>query len=150
MMAGDRVSVTSDGNVALGTQVQTGVRGAPNVDALATHDGRRAAVMVWNYHDAAESAPATPVALAIKGIPADIRRVLVQHYRIDDSHSNAYTKWIEMGSPQQPTPEQYAKLKAEGGLQLLDSPMWVDASGGVVQVATLMPRQSVSLLVLSW
>ena len=150
MMGGDRVSVTSNGSVPLPTEVQTGVREAPDVDALATHEGRRAAIMVWNYHDASEPAPATPVALAIKGIPAGTLRVLVQHYRIDDSHSNAYTAWMEMGSPQDPTTEQYARLKAAGGLQLVDSPMWVDATGGVVSIATVMPRQSVSLLVLNW
>ena len=58
----------------------------------------------------------------MKSIPPTVRRVLLQHYRIDDHYSNAYTAWKEMGSPQEPTPEQYARLQAAGQLQLLDSP----------------------------
>ena len=41
-----------------------------------------------------------------------------------------------MGSPQEPTPEQYAQLKAAGQLQLLTSPEWLDVSGGSVTIAT--------------
>lgn len=150
MMGGDIVSASSTGSVPLQTQVDTGVRGAADIDAFATQEQRKAAVLVWNYHDAAEPAPDTPVNLTIRGIPEGIRRVLLRNYRIDDTHSNAYTVWKQMGSPQQPTSEQYEKLKAEEGLQLLDSPRWLDVSGGAIQVAMPMPRQSVSLLALSW
>ena len=34
-----------------------------------------------------------------------------------------------MGSPQQPTPEQYAQLERAGQLQTLESPRWIDAAG---------------------
>jgi xylan 1,4-beta-xylosidase len=134
----------------LPTEVAKGVRGTPDVDGLATHDGRHAAVLLWDYEDAAEPAPATRVTVKVKGIPAGIRRVLVENYRIDDTHSNAYTVWKAMGSPQQPTSEQYAKLKAEEGLQLLDSPAWMDVTDDAIEVSTEMPRQSLSLLSLSW
>jgi beta-xylosidase len=30
-------------------------------------------------------------------------RVLLRHYRIDETHSNAWTAWKKMGSPQQPS-----------------------------------------------
>ncbi|MGB7189778.1 MAG: beta-xylosidase [Acidobacteriaceae bacterium] len=150
MMAGERVAVASTGSVPLMTQVTTGVRGTADVDALATHDGRRAAVLVWNYHDAAKPAPATPVTVTIQGIPARVGRVLVENYRIDKTHSNAYATWLAMGSPQRPSTEQYAELKAKEGLQLLGSPKWVDVKDGAIEVNTNMPRQSVSLLSLSW
>ena len=51
-----------------------------------------------------------------------MNKVLLQHYRIDNDHSNAYTVWKNMGSPQKPTPEQYAELKAAGQLELLILP----------------------------
>lgn len=54
-----------------------------------------------------------------------------------------------MGSPQQPTTEQYARLSADKGLQLLDSPQRLKISGGAVRISTTLPRQSVSLLALS-
>jgi xylan 1,4-beta-xylosidase len=55
-----------------------------------------------------------------------------------------------MGEPQSPTPEQYAKLKAAGQLELLGSPEWVDVSGGAVTIATELPRQAISLLHIDW
>lgn len=150
MMGGERVAVTSTGSVPLATQVATGVRGAANVDALATRNGRMAAVLVWNYHDVAEPAPATPVVVRVQGISPGVRRVLVQNYRIDGTHSNAYTVWQQLGSPQQPTAGQYAKLKAEEGLQLLGSPTWMNVNDGTIEVKMKMPRESVSLLSLRW
>lgn len=150
MMGGERVWASSSGAVPLSTQVKTGVRGSPDVDALATHEARRAAVLAWNYHDDAQPAPATPVTVTIRGIPAGVRRVLVENYRIDKTHSNAYTVWIGMGSPQRPTSEQYAELKAKEGLQLLGSPSWVVVKNNAIEVRTTMPRQSVSLLTLRW
>jgi xylan 1,4-beta-xylosidase len=74
----------------------------------------------------------------------------MQHYRIDDTHSNAFTAWKAMGSPQTPTPEQYAQLKAAGGLQLLDSPRWIDLDAGVATVSLELPRHAVSLVRFSW
>jgi len=150
MMGGERVAVTSTGSVPLATQVATGVRGAANVDALATRDGRMAAVLVWNYHDVAEPVPATPVAVKVQGIPPGVRRVLVQNYRIDGTHSNAYTVWQQLGSPQQPTAGEYAKLKAEEGLQLLGSPTWMNVKNDAIEVKMKMPRESVSFLSLRW
>jgi xylan 1,4-beta-xylosidase len=153
LMGGERTAVTSSASVPLPTLVKTGVRAAPDVDALATHEGRQAAVLVWNYHDAAVpgvAATASTVNVMVKGIPAGVRRVLVQNYRIDDRHSNAYTAWQAMGSPQQPTTEQYARLKADEGLQLIGSPTWAEVKMGTIEVKTIMPRQSVSLLSLRW
>ncbi len=58
LMGGERVRVTSTGAVPLETLMRTGVRGAPDVDGLATREGKSAAVLVWNYHDVNEAGPA--------------------------------------------------------------------------------------------
>jgi len=150
LMSGDRVSTTSTGAVPLETLLATGVRDAPDVDAFATKSSREAAVMLWNYHDAETPAEPAGVTVTIAGIPAGIRRVLVQHYRIDQTHSNAYTVWLAMVSPQQPTPEQYATLRSAGQLQTLTSPTWFDVKDGSVQLSTDLPRQAISFLRLSW
>jgi xylan 1,4-beta-xylosidase len=55
-----------------------------------------------------------------------------------------------MGSPQSPTPDQYAKLEAAGQLELLESPQWIAAEKGTVKLDFPLPRQGVSLLRLSW
>jgi xylan 1,4-beta-xylosidase len=150
LMSGDRVVTTSTGEIAIDDILKSSVTGSPDVDALATHDGKQAAVLVWNYEDNDVPAQGSSVKVHVNGIPAGVSRVLLQHYRIDDSHSNAYTVWKGMGSPQKPSPEQFSTLHAAGQLQMLDSPVWLDVQDGAVNVAVTMPRQSVSLMHLSW
>ena len=106
-------------------------------------------VLLWNYHDDDVPAPETPLRLRVAGLPAAARHVLVRHYAIDHDHSNAYSVWQSMGSPQNPTPEQYSKLKAAGQLELLESPRWL-RTDGTVELNFPLPRQSVSLVELSW
>lgn len=150
MMSGNRVRVESSGSVALDDILKSGVRQQPDVDALATSDKNAAAVLLWNYHDDDVAGPPAVVNLRIKGFPPSQRRALLQHYRIDDDHSNAYTAWKAMGSPQSPTPDQVAELQAAGGLQLLDSPRWIDLESGAANVNFSLPRHGISLLRFTW
>jgi xylan 1,4-beta-xylosidase len=150
LMSGTRVHTTSTGQVPLDTLVGTGVQQTPDVDAMATKADREAAVMLWNYHDVDGPAEAVPTTVTIAGIPAGVHRVLLEHYRVDNTHSNAYTVWKAMGSPQQPTAQQYAALQAAGQLELLTSPFWLDVANGQVEITTDMPRQGTSLLRLKW
>jgi xylan 1,4-beta-xylosidase len=150
LMGGERVMTTSTGAVPLEELVKTGVRAAPDVDALATKSEHEAAVMVWNYHDDDLAAPDAEVRVTIAGIPPGVKRVQLEHYRIDETHSNAFTAWKKMGSPQAPTAAQYEELKEAGQLQLFTSPEWLEVAGGKVTVDTALPRQAVSLLRLEW
>ena len=122
MMSGDRVEVSSSGRVSVQDILKNGVRQAPDVDALATRAEREAAVMVWNYHDDDLPSGAALVKVAVAGIPTGVKRVLLQHYRIDETHSNSYTVWKQMGSPQAPTAEQYARLREAGQLRAVEFP----------------------------
>jgi xylan 1,4-beta-xylosidase len=121
-----------------------------DIDAMATIDGREAAVMIWNYSDDVSATASAPIKLHLKGFSPQVRRVLLTNYRIDDTHSNAFTVWKAMGSPQEPTVEQYGELVARGGLELLTSPTWAEVSGAEFQVEMSMPANSVSLLCLTW
>ncbi len=150
LMSGDRVETESTGQIPLGDILKSGVRQVPDVDAFATKGLRQAAVMVWNYHDDDRPAAAATVQVTIAGIPAGVKRVLLEHYRIDEDHSNSYTVWKQMGSPQAPTDEQYARLRRAGQLELLTSPRWLDVDGGTVTIETELPRQATSLLRLQW
>jgi xylan 1,4-beta-xylosidase len=53
-----------------------------------------------------------------------------------------------MGSPQQPTTEQYAELEKAGQLAVLGSPQPVKIVDGKLTIALRLPRQGVSLLLL--
>ena len=150
LMSGDRVEVSSSGRIATDLILTSGVRQAPDVDALATTGEHQAAVMLWNYHDDDLPAAGAPVKVTVAGVPAGVKRVLLQHYRIDETHSNSYTAWKAMGSPQSPTSEQYARLKEAGQLELLGSPEWLDVRDGKLLIEMELPRQATSLLRLSW
>jgi xylan 1,4-beta-xylosidase len=150
LLSGDRVAATSSSEVPAEDIAKSGVRAQPDIDAFATRSSHEAAVMLWNYHDEDLPVPASPVTVTISGIPAAVHKVLLEHFRIDDTHSNAYTVWVAMGSPQDPTPEQYAQLKAAGQLQTLTSPEWLDVTAGAITVATDLPREATSLLHLEW
>ncbi len=150
LMRGDRVEATSSGAIPLDAKLAKGVREKPDVDVLATREDRRIAMLVWNYHDDDVAGPDAAITLAVQGLPAGARRVLMKHYRIDANHSNAFSVWKGMGSPQEPTPEQQRQLEAAGQLQLLDSPNWLWNDSGSVSIKFDLPRQGVSLITLEW
>ena len=150
LMRGDRLKVESSSGVSLDTILTEGVRGKPDVNALATRSAQEIAVMTWNYHDDDLPAPESPVSLRVSGLPSNVTRTLVRHYRIDQEHSNAYTLWKKLGSPQNPTAEQYARLEAAGQLQLLTSPEWVKTRDGNVELSFTLPRHAVSLIQVTW
>ena len=150
LMSGDRVRASSSGAVPLDTLISTGVRQASDVDALATRDTHSAAVLLWNYHDVNSPAPPMPVVISVQGLPTEVHRLLLQQFRIDETHSNAYTEWQAMGSPQRPDAEEYARLRAAGQLQPLTSPQWLDVHDGRVEIPVALPHESVSLLRFDW
>jgi xylan 1,4-beta-xylosidase len=150
LMRGERVKVESSSSVALETILKDGIRNSPDLNGMATRAERELAAMIWNYHDDDLPAPDSQVRLAVSGLPSNIKRALVRHYRIDQEHSNAYTVWKKMGAPQNPTPEQYAQLEAAGQLALLTSPEWVNSKDGKIELSFPLPRQAVSLIHVSW
>jgi xylan 1,4-beta-xylosidase len=149
-MGGQRLAVESDHAVALDAILKDGVRGKPDVSALASLDKDRLCVLAWHYHDDDVPGPAAAVEVALSGLPFRSGEVRLRHYRIDRDHSNAFTAWQEMGSPKQPTPEQYARLEKAGKLALLGEPEAVRVDDAKVSLRLKLPRQAVSLLVLEW
>jgi len=148
LMRGDRVQAVSTGALALDDVRDRSVRDAPDVNALAARDAHSVSVLVWNYHDDDLAGPSTPISLTIKG-PPDGGAMLTE-YRVDTDHSNAYTVWKKMGSPQSPTAAQYAELERAGALQTMGSPARVTVANGQVVVTLNLPRQGVSLVRLTW
>jgi xylan 1,4-beta-xylosidase len=150
LMRGDRVATASTGGMTAQAIIAEGVRSRHDIEAMATAEGRSAAVMLWNYHDEEKTAPGAAVTVTVNGLPRAATRVRLTHYRIDETHSNAYTAWKAMGSPQNPTATQFAELKAKDGLQTVESPRWLTPSNSSVEIAFELPRHAVSLLELEW
>ena len=144
-MGGTRVSATSDADVGAEMIRKSGVRVKPDVAAIASRGDRQMSVLVWHYHDDDQSGPDAAVKLSLAGLPADVSKLTLRHYRIDAMHSNAFTAWKAMGSPQSPTAEQCSELEKAGKLHELEPPREVGN-----EIAFTVPRQAVSLLLLTW
>jgi xylan 1,4-beta-xylosidase len=150
LMRGQRLKIENSSRVPLETILAEGVRGSADIDALAVRGDHEISVLAWNYHDDDVAAPDARVALDITGLPAVAQRALLCRYSIDETHSNSWTAWKRMGSPQQPSPEQYAALEAAGALEQVGSPRWIAIQNGEAKLDLALPRQSVSLLQVSW
>jgi xylan 1,4-beta-xylosidase len=148
-MSGRRVAATSTQEVPLEVIERRGVRDAPDVAALTSWDGKTLSILVWHYHDDDVSGPDAAVSLHVKHLPRNARSAALTHYRIDQSHSNAFTRWQQLGSPSAVDESQYAQLQKAGQLETLnEKPVQTDILGGTVTLTFTLPRQAVSLLVL--
>jgi xylan 1,4-beta-xylosidase len=150
-MSGSRIQAESSSQVPLDTILKDGVRGAPDVGAFASRDGRRAAVMLWHYHDDDVGGPEADITLSVSGLGSDAREARVAHFRVDEQHGNAYGTWRRMGSPVAPNRQQYAELQEASGLTRLPGvPAAVTVKDGVAELSFTLPRQGVSLIELAW
>jgi xylan 1,4-beta-xylosidase len=147
MMSGDRVEVTGDLAYDYIVVRDSSVRGdAPDINALAAVEGNKATVMVWNYRDLNVMQAPSSVNLQVKGIEGST--VTVAHYRVDQEHSNSYQLWLEMGSPQSVTDEQYAQLESAGKLKQIESTPSIAVTNGELSIQVTMESQAVSLFVI--
>jgi len=149
-MSGERISAESDCAVSLDSLLKDGVRGKPDVAALASLDQRRLCVLVWHYHDDDLPGATANVNLNFTGLPASLGEARQSHFRIDEERSNAFTAWKRIGSPQTPTAEQHALLEKAGQLEALAEHEPIIIKAGAAHIHLELPRQAVSLVVIEW
>jgi xylan 1,4-beta-xylosidase len=147
------VETESSGALSLDDIVQGGAGGSADIDAVATVRKEagghgEADILLWNYHDDDVAAPDAAIELKVDGITAASAQA--EESRMDAHHSNSYAVWQQMGSPQQPNPEQLQKLEAAGALEQVVAPHSVSVTGNTLSVAIQLPRQGVSLIRLRW
>jgi xylan 1,4-beta-xylosidase len=149
-MGGQRIEARSSGEINLADIVRDGVRSAPDVGALASLDGHRLCVLLWHYHDDDVAGPPANVSLELANLPNG-STARVSEVRVDDSHSNAFTAWKQLGSPPAPNDEQYEQLRQAGRLATMPRPSdSIAVEAGSARLAVLLPRKAVSLLTVEW
>lgn len=149
-MSGQRVAVTSDAAVPLDAIIKNGVRQSPDVTALAALGTNQLALLVWHYHDDDVPGPTADVSLSLASLPVGVKSATLTQYRIDAEHSNAFEAWKQMGSPQQPTTEQFAKLEKASQLATVGAPDKIQVTDGKATLKLALPRQAVSLVLVKW
>jgi len=145
-MSGNRLAVTSTGAVPLDEIMHSGVRGRPDISALAARNGNRLYVLAWHYHDDDIPGPDAAITLSLKNLP-DVPTMQVEQFQIDDSHSNAFAAWEAMGSPRHPTDGQMAELQKASQLAEVNAPGTINVDHGAGIITLTLPRQAVTLLV---
>ena len=120
LLGSERVKATSSGAMPAEEVVRDGVRSRPDITVIAARKQHEVEILIWNYHDDDLPAAATQVDLSIGGLPGNVSRSLVEHFRIDAAHSNSFVTWKEMGSPQSPDPGQYRATGTRGTITTSD------------------------------
>ena len=146
-LKGNRVPVTSSGALGLASILTNGVRGTqPDIDGMATKSDSLVQLLMWNYHDDLVQVTPAAINLTIKVPSTFPSQVYVTHWRMDTTHSNAYTKWIALGSPQSPTQAQLDTLHKYMQLETLSPVQTVPVSNGQISLSFTLPRFGVSLI----
>lgn len=150
-MDGRYVVTHSDRELPLDKVMADGVRGMADIGSVATRNGDQVSILVWHYHDDDLPGADAKVRLSLRGLPRALATgTRVTHYRVDREHSNSYAAWLEMGSPIAPTRPQRAALIEASGLKTLDDQaQTIRVAKGATEIEFRLPRQGVSLLVLS-
>jgi xylan 1,4-beta-xylosidase len=149
LLGNERISVTSSAALATEEIVRAGVRGQPDINAIATLKNHEIEILIWNYHDDDIPASAT-IDLEVSGLPAQISQAQLEHFRIDSTHSNAFTMWKVLGAPQSPSAQQSQEIENAGQLQLLSSPSWLPVEHGATRLQFTLPREGLSLIRIGW
>ena len=149
-MGGQRLAVESSGAVTLDAIMKNGVREKPDVAALASLDQKKLCVMAWHYQDDDVPGPDAAVTLDVGGLPANANHARLQHFRIDQEHSNVFAAWRRLGSPPAPNDGQYAALQKAAPLATIETPAPASIESGSTQLKFKLPRQGVSLFVFEW
>ncbi len=147
-MKGRRLPAVSDAAVTLDEILKNGVREKPDVSALAARSEKRITVIVWHYHDDNVPGADADVTLKLSGAPGGTPKVT--RTLIDETHSNAFTWWLALGSPQSPTEEQIRDLEKASQLAEVPGETGVKSADGDLEISFPLARQGVSLVELEW
>jgi xylan 1,4-beta-xylosidase len=118
------------------------------INGWATQSGTESLeVLLYCHEDAWETESLYPVEFSLENPPFK-GPYKITHYRIDRSHSNAYSEWVRQGRPDYPEGGQYEAIKAGARLELLEPPRTLVPLEGKVKLSFEMPVKSVSLIVI--
>ena len=147
-MDGERLAVESDAAVSLDEMMRTACARSRTCRHLPAATATRSASCSGTITTTTCQGRAPNVELRLANLPAGAGSFKAEHFTVDAEHSNAYTAWQKMGSPQTPTAEQYAELERAGQLAEGDAIAPVAVENGAATVKLTLSRQGVSLVVL--
>jgi xylan 1,4-beta-xylosidase len=120
----------------------------PDISGFAALGGSNSlAILVYNHHDDWDVSGEYIIELEAANLPFG-GDVTVTHYRIDQTHSNAYAEWVRQGRPMYPAPGQRTAIMARSGLEMLCPPQRLAAENGKLRLSFALPVHGISLICL--
>ncbi|MBN1399214.1 MAG: beta-xylosidase [Anaerolineae bacterium] len=159
-LGGLRLALESDAGrdprVLLGPDEETT---PPDVSGLAATDGQGGVqIFLVSHHDDWDVDEPTVVQVTVAGLDAGAQddsagsqpgaRYRLVRSMIDETHSNAYTLWRDMGEPQAPSPEQIAALQRAAMPGIVEQQELI-VEEGLIKLQVTLPAHSVGLIELS-
>jgi xylan 1,4-beta-xylosidase len=105
-------------------------------------------IMIYNHHDDWDIVKDFQVELQIENCLLG-EEIQINHYRIDKTHSNAYTEWVNQGKPNYPSKEQFDAIKSRDSLEKYEKVKTISFKDNKVTIEFNLPSHSISLLELS-
>jgi xylan 1,4-beta-xylosidase len=122
----------------------------PDISGFATLSGNKSLeVLIYNHHDDWDVSGVYEIDLEIENLPFEEGDLVLRHYRLDQTHSNAYNEWVRQGKPMYLTPGQRAAIKSREGLELLEPPQQMRCYQGKVKLNFGLPAHGISLLMIA-
>ncbi len=106
-------------------------------------------ILIYNHHDNWDLQADWQVEIEVTNLPFATDHLLLTHYRIDASQSNAYSEWVRQGKPMYPNAGQKQAITTREGLEMLVSPQLVPCDQGKVSLSIILPVHGISLLTLA-
>ena len=137
----------SDERIAL----TTGARFGDPVFALATKDEDNSIeILVYHLNERDEGngrKDTLDITLSVQNLP--FRKYEVNHYLVDENHSNVYSAWRKMGRPKNLTDEQAARLSTIDDLELARMPWQEESTDYTFRHGLRLQSNSVAVFVLT-
>jgi xylan 1,4-beta-xylosidase len=113
--------------------------------ALAVQAGSRVRALAWHHRDPWWESSVAEVDAGFVGMVP--RAELATVMRLDAAHANTFRTWEALGSPEEATPEQIARLCEAGRLQVED--VALERTGHGLRVRLEIPLHGLALLELA-
>ena len=102
-------------------------------------------VLVYSHHDDYDISQEFHIELEVSNCSIG-ENCRIKHYRIDKTHSNAYTEWVNQGKPKYPLKEKYSAIKSRDGLELLKPEETAKIGEGKLKLRFMLPTHGISLI----
>ena len=126
-------------------RLQFETSGNKYVNGLATRRGDTIQIMVYNFNQNVTDRESERAELTVRMPSSGSYRII--HYRIDETHSNAYSVWKSLGKPLIPDNDQMDQLKSREGLELCEPVSTIKPANNSISIPLVLPHHSVSLLI---